>query len=103
MVASSVVPRYIRYPVTPTLSVAAVQFTVMLLEVRFVNDRGPGVEGGCVSGVPVSVVTVRLAAPDRLPAASVARTVYWYWVALARSGSVILRSGVVTIVVPPRV
>ncbi len=65
-----------RYPVTPTLSVDAVQESEIVVEVLAVTTRFAGAVGGIVSTVGGSVVTITaLLAADTFPAASNARTV----------------------------
>ena len=65
--------RSTRYPVTPTLSVDAVQLRLIWVLLTAVAVRLPGALGGCVSGdgvVALAVFEYWL----RFPAASVART-----------------------------
>ena len=79
-VPASVEPRKIRYPVTPTLSVDAVQDSETVVEVVAVTARVVGAVGGVVSTTGASVVTVTaLLAAETFIAASTARTVY-VWV-----------------------
>src|SRR2546430_4085759 len=61
------------YPVTPTLSVDAVQLRLIWLPLTAVADRLPGAVGGCVSGAGVAAPAT-FADPLAFPAASVART-----------------------------
>src|SRR5438132_4741006 len=61
------------YPVTPTLSVDAVQLRLIWLQLTAVAERFVGAVGACVSGAGV-VALATLEYPLRFPAASVART-----------------------------
>jgi len=75
-VPASVEPRKTRYPVTPTLSVDAVQDNETVVEIVAVTARLVGAVGGVVSTTGGSVVTVtELLAAETLPAASTARAV----------------------------
>jgi hypothetical protein len=68
--------RSMSYPVTPTLSVEAIQLKpICELEVA-VAVRLPGAEGACVSPTPVVVAYEMFEYTLRLPAASVALTRY---------------------------
>jgi hypothetical protein len=69
-------PLKIRYPVTPTLSVEAVQDSETVVEVVAMTMRFVGGVGGVVSTTGGSVVTVTaLLAAETFIAASTARTV----------------------------
>jgi hypothetical protein len=75
-VAASVEPLKMRYPVTPTLSVDAVQDSETVVEVVAVTMRFVGGVGGVVSTTGGSVVTVTaLLGFETFVAASTARTV----------------------------
>src|SRR3954462_13756400 len=64
-----------RYPVTPTLSVAAVQLRSMRFELIGVATIPAGTDGGVVSGGGLAVVAVATAEyPLRFPTASADRT-----------------------------
>ena len=68
--------RSISYPVTPTLSVEAVQFNPICELEDAVAIRLLGSVGACVSPVPVVVAYEMLEYPLRFPVASVALTRY---------------------------
>ena len=83
--AARVAPRYTSYPVTPTLSVDAVQFRVNPLLVMALAARPNGAEGGVVSPTGAEVVTGSAADwAEAFPAASLARTVTEYAVDAVR-------------------
>src|SRR3954465_11548653 len=64
-----------RYPVTPTLSVAAVQLRSIRFELIGVATSPVGTDGGVVSGGGFAVVAVAPAcSPVRFPTASADRT-----------------------------
>ena len=65
--------RSTRYPVTPTLSVAAVQLRLIWLLLTALALSPLTVLGGVVSGAGV-VALATLEYPPRFPAASIART-----------------------------
>src|SRR5437762_2822806 len=60
------------YPVTPTLSVDAVQLRLIWLPLTAVADSVPGAVGACVSSAGVGALAT-FESPLRSPAASVAR------------------------------
>ena len=62
------------YPVTPTLSVAAVQLTLTWLWLAATAASPPGALGGVVSGAAGVVAFTVLELPLTLPAPSTART-----------------------------
>ena len=66
--------RSTRYPVTPTLSVDAVQLRLIWLPLAAVAVRFDGVLGGCESEADGVVALAVFEYWLRLPAASVART-----------------------------
>ena len=60
-------PLYILYPVTPTLSVDAVQESATDVCVMFEAERFVGMEGGVVSGAAVTVTVTDCVAVPPVP------------------------------------